>query len=142
MLFKGKDKNAVKPKVLTIEQKMQECYSKYIKEFNKHVANSDKEFDMQIFLGWVTLAPSVLGLPEGTELVEIETARYSFGNNELLSITDAMGKKIRENIEKVFDKSDYDWKKTSPNDYWFSSKNRPDIDDSLAIVKNWEPNKI
>ena len=139
MLFKGKDKNAVGPKVLTIEQKMQERYSKYIKEFNKHVANNDKEFDIHVFLDWATLAPSVLGLPEGTGIAEIGTARDSFGNNELLSITDAMNKKVREAMEKVFDKSDYDWKKTSANNYWFSSRNRPNVDDSLALVKNWEP---
>ena len=41
--------------------------------------------------------------------------------------------------EKVFDKSDYDWKKTSANNYWFSSRNRPNVDDSLALIKNWEP---
>ena len=42
-------------------------------------------------------------------------------------------------MEKVFDKSDYDWKKTSANNYWFSSRNRPNVDDSLALIKNWEP---
>ena len=139
MLFKGKDKNAVGPKVLTIEQKMQECYSKYIKEFNKHVANNDKEFDIHVFLDWATLAPSVLGLPEGTGIAEIDKARDSFGNNELLSITDAMSKKVREEMEKVFDISDYDWKKTSTHNYWFSSRNRPNVDESLNLIKNWEP---
>lgn len=131
--------NAVGPKTLTIEQKMQERYSKYIKEFNKHVANNDKEFDIHVFLDWATLAPSVLGLPEGTGIAEIDKARDSFGNNELLSITDAMGKKVREAMEKVFDKSDYDWKKISANNYWFSSRNRPNIDESLNLIKNWEP---
>ena len=99
MLFKG-NKNSVRPKVLTIEQKMQERYSKYIKEFNKHVANNDKEFDIHVFLDWATLAPSVLGLPEGTGIAEIGTARDSFGNNELLSITDAMVKKSEKQWKK------------------------------------------
>lgn len=103
MLFKG-NKNSVRPKVLTIEQKMQERYSKYIKEFNKHVANNDKEFDIHVFLDWATLAPSVLGLPEGTGIAEIGTARDSFGNNELLSITDAMGERYASLKAGIFSK--------------------------------------
>jgi hypothetical protein len=130
------------PKVLSIKEKMQERFDKYTKEFNNHILKGDKEFDILVYLDWETLAPSVLGLPEDSNLITIAKKREAFGNNEFLEVAKAMEEKIRKKLEDVFDRAeDYYWGSSTDGHYYrFWSKKRPNISNTLELIDVWEPN--
>lgn len=139
-MFNKKKQNT--PKVLSIKEKMQERFNKYTKEFNSHILKGDKEFEIIVHLGWETLAPSVLGLPEGSDLLEVSKKREAFGNNELLEITKAMEERIRDKLAEVFDEAeDYCWRCASEHCYQFWSTKRPNINDTLDLIGFWEPDE-
>lgn len=116
------------PKVFSIQEKMQDLFNKYTKEFNSHILKGDKEFEIIVHLGWETLAPSVLGIPEDSSMEIISKKREAFGNNELLEITKAMEERIRDKLAEAFDEAeDYCWKCASEHCYQFWSTKRPNI---------------
>lgn len=130
------------PKVFSIQEKMQDLFNKYTKEFNSHILKGDKEFEIIVHLGWETLAPSVLGLPEDSSTEVISKKREAFGNNELLEITKAMEERIRDKLAEAFDEAeDYCWKCASEHCYQFWSTKRPSISVTLDLIGSWEPNE-
>ena len=130
------------PKVFSIQEKMQERFDKYIKEFKNHILKGDKEFEIIVHLGWSTLAPSVLGLPEDSSMMTISKKREAFGDYEFLETTKAMEKRIREKLAEVFNEAeDYCWKVVSEHCYQFWSTKRPNISDTLDLIGSWEPNE-
>ena len=130
------------PKVFSIQEKMQDLFNKYTKEFKNHILKGDKEFEIIVHLSWSTLAPSVLGLPEDSSTEIISKKREAFGNNELLEITKAMEERIRDKLAEAFDEAeDYCWKCASEHCYQFWSIKRPNISDTLDLIGSWEPNE-
>lgn len=130
------------PKVFSIQEKMQDLFNKYTKEFNSHILKGDKEFEIIVHLGWETLAPSVLGLPEDSSMMTISKKREAFGNNELLEITKAMEERIRDKLAEAFDEvEDYCRKCASEHCYQFWSTKRPSISVTLDLIGSWEPNE-
>lgn len=130
------------PKVFSIQEKMQDLFNKYTKEFNSHILKGDKEFEIIIHLDWETLAPSVLGIPEDSSMEIISKKREAFGNNELLEITKAMEERIRDKLAEAFDEAeDYCWKCASEHCYQFWSTKRPSISVTLDLIGSWEPNE-
>ena len=121
---------------------MQERFDKYIKEFKNHILKGDKELEIIVHLGWSTLAPSVLGLPEDSSMMTISKKREAFGDYEFLETTKAMEKRIREKLAEVFNEAeDYCWKVVSEHCYQFWSTKRPNISDTLDLIGSWEPNE-
>ena len=130
------------PKVFSIQEKMQERFNKYTKEFKNHILKGDKEFEIIVHLGWSTLAPSVLGLPEDSSMMTISKKREAFGDYEFLETTKAMEERIREKLAEVFNEAeDYCWKVVSEHCYQFWSTKRPNISDTLDLISSWEPNE-